>query len=98
MGHAKVSVIPVVAGALGAIPARFKRFVKDVGINLSIEYAQKTALLGTYQEYQDRKKEIKKLWNLKSVDFIPVVVGALGAVNRKVGLCLEQVLQLDLMT
>ena len=43
----KVSVIPVVVGALGAVSTRFQKFVKDIGITLKIEYAQKTALLGT---------------------------------------------------
>ena len=33
-------------------------------------------------KYQDLKREIKKLWNLKSVKVVPIVVGALGAVSR----------------
>ena len=32
-------------------------------------------------KYQDLKREIKKLWNLKSVMVVPIVVGALGAVT-----------------
>ena len=32
-------------------------------------------------KYQDLKREIKKLWNLKSVKVVPIVVGALGAVT-----------------
>jgi len=43
----KVLVIPIVVGALGAVSTRFQKFVKDIGITLKIEYAQKTALLGT---------------------------------------------------
>jgi len=43
----KVSVIPIVVGALGAVSTRFQNFVTDIGITLKIEYAQKTALLGT---------------------------------------------------
>ena len=43
----KVSVIPIVVGALGGVSTRFQKFVKDIGITLKIEYAQKTALLGT---------------------------------------------------
>ena len=42
-----MSVIPVVVGALGAVSTRFDKFVKDIGITLKIEHAQKTALLGT---------------------------------------------------
>ena len=43
------------------------------------------------ENYQDLKREIKKLWNLRSVDVIPVVVGALGSVSRRIGQCLEQI-------
>ena len=43
----KVSVIPVVVGILGAVSTRFEKFLKDIGITLNIEHAQKTALLGT---------------------------------------------------
>ena len=43
----EVSVIPVVLGALEALSTRFQKFVKDIGITLKTEHAQKTALLGT---------------------------------------------------
>ena len=37
------------------------------------------------------KREIKKSWNLRYVDAIPVVVGALESVSRKIGQCLEKI-------
>ena len=43
----KVSVIPVVVGALRAVSTRFQKFVEDIGITLKTGHAQKTALLGT---------------------------------------------------
>ena len=43
----KVTVIPIVIGALGAISNRFEKFVKEVGIHIRVEHVQKTALLGT---------------------------------------------------
>ena len=43
----KVPVIPVVVGALGAVCTRFEKFIKDIGITLKTEHAQKTASLGT---------------------------------------------------
>ena len=43
------------------------------------------------EKYQDLTREIKKLWNLRSVDVIPVVVGALGSMSRRIGQCLEQI-------
>ena len=43
----KVTVIPIVVGALGAITTRFEKFVMEAGIELRVEHVQKTALLGT---------------------------------------------------
>ena len=46
-GMKKVIVIPVVVGALGAIPASFERYVAAIGIEMRVEHARKTALMGT---------------------------------------------------
>ena len=43
----KVTVIPIVVGALGAITTRFEKFVMEAGTELRVEHAQNTALLGT---------------------------------------------------
>ena len=43
----RVTVIPIVVGALGAITTRIKKCVKEVGIEMCVEHEQKTALLGT---------------------------------------------------
>ena len=43
----KVTVIPIVVGALGAIPNRFEKFVMEVEIQIRVEHMQKTALFGT---------------------------------------------------
>ena len=43
------------------------------------------------EKYQDLKREIMKLWSLKSVEVIPVVVGALGSVSKKIGQYLEKI-------
>ena len=43
------------------------------------------------EKYQNLKREIMKLWNLRRVEVIPVVVGALGAVSKKIGQYLEQI-------
>ena len=32
-------------------------------------------------KYQDLKREIKSLWNLRTVNVVPIIVGALGAVT-----------------
>ena len=36
------------------------------------------------EKYQDLKREIWKLWDIRRVEVVPVVVGALGAVNKRV--------------
>ena len=43
----KVTVIPVVVGALGAIPTGFEKYVAAIGFDMKVEHAQETALLGT---------------------------------------------------
>ena len=37
------------------------------------------------EKYQDIKREIMRMWNLKSVQVIPIIVGALGGLTRKLG-------------
>ncbi|XP_063586885.1 uncharacterized protein LOC134764236 [Penaeus indicus] len=43
----KVTIIPIVVGALGAITNRLGNFMQEIGIEICIEHVQKTALLGT---------------------------------------------------
>ena len=34
------------------------------------------------EKYQNLKKELKRLWSLKKVEAVPVVVGALRCINK----------------
>ena len=43
----KVTVIPIVVGALGAISNQFEKFVMEVAVHIRVKHVQKTALLGT---------------------------------------------------
>ena len=36
------------------------------------------------EKYQDLKRELNKLWNLKAITIIPIVIGALGAVSTNI--------------
>ena len=45
--HVKTKVIPIVIGALGAVPKRIPKYLEDVGIPDVIGCLQTTALLGT---------------------------------------------------
>ena len=46
-GMKEVIVIPVVTGTLGAISFGFKKYIVTIWIEIRVEHAQKTALLGT---------------------------------------------------
>ena len=46
-GMREVTVIPVVVGALGAISAGFGKYITAIKVEMRVEHAQKTALLGT---------------------------------------------------
>ena len=43
----EVIAIPVVVGQLGAISTGFEKHITATGIEMRVEHAQKTALLGT---------------------------------------------------
>ena len=43
----EVIVTPVFVGALAAISTGFEKYIASIGIEMRVEYAQKTALLGT---------------------------------------------------
>ena len=43
----KVIVVPVVIGALRALSVKFKKYMKQIGVKVSLEVVHKTALLGT---------------------------------------------------
>ena len=34
------------------------------------------------EKYQNLKRELKRLWSLKKVEVVPVVVGALGCIRK----------------
>ena len=34
------------------------------------------------EKYQDLKREIRRLWKLKMVEVVPVVIGALGSITK----------------
>ena len=42
------------------------------------------------EKYQDLKKEIRKLWSIRRVKVVLVVVGALGAVSKRLDTWLDE--------
>ena len=42
------------------------------------------------ENYQEVKREIKRMWNIRTFKVIPVVVGALGSTSKKLKSCIEE--------
>ena len=42
------------------------------------------------EKYQDMKREIKRIWNMWSVIVVPVIVGALRSITKKLDEWLEK--------
>ena len=42
------------------------------------------------ERYQELEREIKIMWNIRSIKVIPVVVGALGSTSKKLKNCIEE--------
>ena len=43
------------------------------------------------QQYDLLKREMKRLWHMKTIDIIPIIVGALGSITTELGKRIEQV-------
>ena len=42
------------------------------------------------ERYQELKREIKRIWNIRSIKIIPVVVGAFDSTSKKLKNCIEE--------
>ena len=58
-----------------------KGIIIDIAVpaDLRVEKNEK----GKVEKYQDLKKEIRRLWKLRNVEIVPVVIGALGSVSAE---------------
>ena len=45
---------------------------------------------GKIEKYQDLKREIGRLWGIRHLEVVPVVVGALGVVSNRLDAWLEK--------
>ena len=51
------------------------------------------------EKYQNLKREIQRFWNLKKIDVIHVVLGALGSVTKNLGKYVDKIgIKTDLLT
>ena len=56
----KVIVVLVVIGALGAVSVKFKKYMKQIGVKVSLEVIQKTALLGTAKKVKKSTVPVRR--------------------------------------
>ena len=56
----KLIVVPVVDGALGAVSVNFKKYMKRIGVNMTLEVIQKTVLLGAAKIFKNKNCLCKK--------------------------------------
>ena len=54
-----------------------KAIIIDVGVPVDVNVEEKEI-----EQYQELKREIERLWKLKKVEVVPVVIGALGCVTK----------------
>ena len=55
--------------------------IVDIAVSADIRVSEKEK--EKIEKYQDLKREIKRLWDLRAVQVVPVVIGALGSVTKE---------------
>ena len=56
-----------------------KEIISDIAVPADVRVQEKEKV----EKYQDLKKEIRRLWKLRNVEIVPVVIGALGSVSAE---------------
>ena len=59
-------------------------------IDIAVPGGSRTSEKEKEEKYQDLKREIKRIWNMRSVIVVPVIVGALGSITKKLDDWLEK--------
>ena len=57
-----------------------KGIIIDIAVPADVRVEEKEK--EKVEKYQDLKKEIKRLWKLRNVEIVPVVIGVLGSVCK----------------
>ena len=60
----------------------------DIAISGDIRISRKEK--EKIERYQELKKEIKRIWNIRTIKVIPVIVGAIGCTSKKLKNCIEE--------
>ena len=59
----------------------WKGIIIDIAVAADVRVGEKER--EKLEKYQDLKREIGRLWRLKMVDVVPVVIGALGRITKE---------------
>ena len=65
-----------------------KGIIIDIAVPVDVRVGEKER--EKVEKYQDLKREIGRLWKLKVVEVIPVVIGALGSVTKRIRRWIEK--------
>ena len=57
-----------------------KATIIDIAVPADVNVEEKE--MEKVEKYQELKRQIKRLWKLKKVEVVPVVIGALGCVTK----------------
>ena len=60
----------------------------DIAISGDIRISRKEK--EKIERYQELKKEIKRIWNIRTIKVIPVIVGAIRCTLKKLKNCIEE--------
>ena len=60
----------------------------DIAVPVDIRVSEKEK--EKIKRYQKLKREIKRVWNIRSINDIPVVVGTLDSTSKKLKKCIEE--------
>ena len=59
-----------------------KGIIIDIAVPVDVRVGEKER--EKVEKYQDLKREIGRLWKLKVAEVVPVVIGALGSVTKRI--------------
>ena len=60
---------------------KWKGIIIGIAVPADVRVAEKE--MEKVEKYQDLKREIGRLWKLKMIEVVPVVIGTLGSVHQR---------------
>ena len=63
-----------------------KRIIIDIDVSTDVRVEEKEK--EKVEKYQDLKRKIRRLWKLRNVEIVPLVIGTLGSVSAEFDRCM----------